>query len=129
MPHAITPRRIAASLAEYWSPRVIGAVDDSYVKVAKLLGEFGWHAHVDEDELFLVLSGHLRIELEAGAVDLAEGDVFIVPKGTRHNPVARAECHVMLFERKTTLHTGDVVNERTRSIADQLRPITQQPGD
>jgi mannose-6-phosphate isomerase-like protein (cupin superfamily) len=123
MPTPKSPRKVAAALTELWSPRVIAEVDDSYVKVAKLKGVFGWHAHADEDELFLILSGHLRIEMEDGAVDLDEGDVYVVPKGVRHNPVADAECHVLLIERKTTLHTGDAITERTRSIADQLRPL------
>jgi mannose-6-phosphate isomerase-like protein (cupin superfamily) len=117
-----SPRKVAAALTELWSPRVIAEVDDSYVKVAKIKGVFGWHAHEHEDELFLILAGHLRIEMENGAVDLDEGDVYVVPKGTRHNPIADEECHVLLIERKSTLHTGDMVTEKTRSLADQLRP-------
>ena len=120
---AIAPAAIAARLTELWSPRVIGAVDDNYVKVAKLLGEFGWHAHEHEDELFLVLKGRLRIEMEAGAVEIGEGEFYVVPKGVRHNPVAVQEVHVMLIERKTTLHSGNEVTEKTRSLADQLRPV------
>ena len=123
MPQAASPSRIAAKLDELWSPRVVAEVDDAYVKVARVHGTFGWHAHADEDELFLVLKGRLRIEMEAGAVELGEGELYVVPKGVRHNPVAEHECHVMLIERKTTLHTGDTVNEKTRSIAEQLRPV------
>jgi mannose-6-phosphate isomerase-like protein (cupin superfamily) len=123
MPTPISPREIAAALTEHWSPRVIAEVDDSYIKVAKVQGVFGWHAHTDEDELFLILQGHLRIEMEASAVDLREGEIFVVPKGVRHNPVAENECLVMLIERKSTLHTGDTITEKTRSIADQLRPV------
>lgn len=123
MPHATSPKQIAASLSEHWSPRVIGEVDDSYIKVAKVLGSLGWHSHADEDELFLILHGHLRIEMEAGPVDLDAGEMFVVPKGVRHNPIAQEECLLMLIERKTTLHTGDVVTERTRSLAEQLRPV------
>jgi mannose-6-phosphate isomerase-like protein (cupin superfamily) len=123
MPQAIAPRHIAASLTEYWSPRVIGEVDDNYVKVAKLLGVFGWHAHAHEDELFLVLKGRLKIEMEAGAVEIGEGEFYVVPKGVRHNPVAAEEVHVMLFERKSTLHSGNEVTDKTRSIAEQLRPL------
>lgn len=123
MPQATDPRHIAASLAEHWSPRVVGEVDDNYVKVAKLLGEFGWHAHDHEDELFLVLKGRLRIEMEAGAVEIGEGEFYVVPKGVRHNPVAAQEVHVMLFERKSTLHSGNEVTDKTRSIEDQLRPV------
>lgn len=120
MPAAISPRHAAAALTEYWSPRVIGELDESYLKVAKLLGTFGWHSHDDEDELFVVLDGHLRIEMEAGAVELAEGELFVVRKGVRHNPVAEAECLILLIERKSTLHTGSEVSARTRSIAEQL---------
>ncbi|MCI4568487.1 cupin domain-containing protein [Lysobacter sp. CFH 32150] len=123
MTRSASPKQIAASLTELWSPRVIAEVDDAYVKVAKVQGTLGWHAHADEDELFLVLKGVLRIEMEQGAVELAEGELFVVPKGVRHNPVAQDECHVMLIERKSTLHTGDVVNERTRSLVEQLRPV------
>jgi len=123
MPQAIAPRHIAAALTEYWSPRVIGEVDDNYVKVAKLLGVFGWHAHDHEDEMFLVLKGRLKIEMEAGAVEIGEGEFYVVPKGVRHNPVAAEEVHVMLFERKSTLHSGNEVTDKTRSIAEQLRPL------
>lgn len=123
MPTSVSPARLAAALAEQWSPRVIAELDDAYVKVARIEGVFGWHAHENEDELFYVLRGNLRIDMEDGAVDLAEGDLYVVPKGVRHNPVAQEECLIMLIERKSTLHTGDVVNERTRSLAEQLRPI------
>jgi mannose-6-phosphate isomerase-like protein (cupin superfamily) len=117
------PSAIAARLDELWSPRVIAEVDEVYVKVARLEGTLGWHAHEGEDELFLVLRGTLRLEMEAGPVTLRQGELYVVPKGVRHNPVAESECHVLLVERKATLHTGDQVNERTRSIADQLRPL------
>ena len=119
----LSPKRLAESLSEYWSPRVIGEVDDNYIKVAKIEGVFGWHAHPDEDELFLILKGHLRIELDDGAVELDEGEIYVVPKGVRHNPVAETECHVMLIEKKSTLHTGDTVTERTRTVEEQLRPL------
>jgi mannose-6-phosphate isomerase-like protein (cupin superfamily) len=118
-----TPAQVAADLTELWSPRVVAEVEDSYVKVAKVQGTFGWHAHDDEDELFFVLKGQLRIEMHAGAVDLSAGDVYVVPKGVQHNPVAREECHIMLIERKSTLHSGNVVTEKTRSLAEQLRPV------
>lgn len=123
MPTSISPASIAAALTELWSPRVIAEVDDSYIKVAKVEGTFGWHAHPDEDELFLILKGRLRIEMEQGPVELGAGEIFVVPKGVRHNPVAEQECHLMLIERKSTLHTGDTVTEKTRSLADQLRPV------
>ena len=107
-------------VTEYWSPRVVGRVNDQYVKIAKLKGEFVWHAHDDEDELFLVVRGRLRIQLEDGEVRLGPGQFVVVPRGVRHNPVADEECWVMLVETVTTKHTGDVVTERTRSIAEQL---------
>lgn len=121
-----SPKTIAGSLTEFWSPRVVAELDESYVKVAKIRGALGWHAHEDEDELFFILKGSLRIEMESGSVELNEGDVYVVPKGVRHNPLADEECHIMLIERKTTLHTGSEVTEHTRSLQDQLRPIEVQ---
>ena len=119
----VSPAKIAAALTEHWSPRVIGEVDDAYIKVAKVKGMLAWHSHEHEDELFLVLSGHLRIEMEDRTVELGQGEMFIVSKGVRHNPVADDECEIMLIERKSTLHTGDVVVEATRSVDEQLRPV------
>ncbi len=123
MSQVVSPRQIAASLTELWSPRVVAEVDDAYIKVAKVHGSLAWHSHENEDEMFLVLKGHLRIETESGSVELREGEMFVVPKGMRHNPVAEQECHLMLIERKSTLHTGNVVTEKTRSLAEQLRPV------
>ena len=124
MANIVSPHEIAASLTELWSPRVVAEVDDAYIKVAKVRGQLAWHEHVDEDELFLILKGKLRIEMEGrSSVELTEGQMFVVPKGVRHNPVATEECHVMLIERKSTLHTGDVVTEMTRTLAEQLRPV------
>jgi len=119
-----SPHEIAASLTELWSPRIVAEVDDAYIKVAKVRGTLAWHKHENEDELFFILKGRLRIEMDAGdSVELAEGQMFVVPKGVRHNPVAEEECHVMLIERKSTLHTGDVVTEKTRTLAEQLRSL------
>lgn len=123
MSAVISAKNIASSLSELWSPRIIAEVDSVYVKVAKIHGVFGWHSHEGEDELFLVLSGHLRIEMETESVALGEGELYVVPKGVRHNPVAENECLVMLVEQKSTLHTGNVISEKTRSLADQLRPV------
>ena len=120
MPKVTSPGQVAASLTELWSPRVVAEVDDVYVKVARVHGSLAWHSHDDEDELFLVLKGHLRIEMEGTSVDLGEGELFVVPKGARHNPVAEEECHILLIERKSTLHTGSTVTDKTRSIEDQL---------
>jgi quercetin dioxygenase-like cupin family protein len=121
MDKATSPQAVAATLTEYWSPRVVGELEDNYIKVAKVHGSLCWHSHDDEDELFLVLKGHLRIELEnAEAIELDQGEMFVVPKGVRHNPVAAEECHILLIERKSTLHTGDVVMDKTRSLAEQF---------
>jgi mannose-6-phosphate isomerase-like protein (cupin superfamily) len=105
---------------DYWSPRVVGKVNDQFVKVAKLKGSLTWHKHDHEDELFYVLKGRLVIEYEDGQVVLNEGDFHVVPKGTMHNPVAEEECWITLIEAVSTQHTGNVVTERTKSIAEQL---------
>lgn len=123
MSDVVSPGRIAATLPELWSPRVVAELDDSYVKVAKVHGTLAWHSHENEDELFYVLKGALRIEMEDRTVELREGDAFVVPKGVRHNPIAEQECHLMLIERKSTLHTGTEVTGKTRSVAEQLRPV------
>lgn len=123
MSTVVSPGKVAASLAEHWSPRVVAELDDSFVKVAKVQGSLTWHSHDNEDELFYVLKGSLRIEMEDRIVELHQGDAFVVPKGVRHNPVAEQECHIMLVERKTTLHTGNEVTDKTRSLAEQLRPL------
>jgi mannose-6-phosphate isomerase-like protein (cupin superfamily) len=91
--------------------------------VAKIKGSLAWHSHDDEDELFFVLKGSLQIEMEDRTIELGEGDSFVVPKGVRHNPVAAQECHVLLIEKKSTLHTGSEVTEKTRSLDEQLRPV------
>lgn len=109
-----------SGVTEHWSPRVVGRVNDQYVKVAKLLGELTWHKHEDEDELFYVVKGQLRIEYEDGAVQLNPGDFHIVPRNTLHNPVAEHECWIMLVEPVGTKHTGDRVVAATRSIEEQL---------
>ena len=119
----LTPVNIESrfkDVTELWSPKVIGRVNDQYVKLARLQGEFVWHAHEGEDELFLVVRGSLRIQLEDGDVTLGPGELVVVPRGVRHNPVAAEECWVMLIETVTTKHTGDVVTERTRSIEEQV---------
>lgn len=117
----VDPSAHAAALTELWSPRVIGALDDYYVKVAKVCGELVWHSHDSQDELFFVLQGQLRLRLADREVALGPGELFVVPKGERHLPLADEECLLMLIERKDTAHTGDAVSERTRSIEEQLR--------
>jgi len=118
---AINPLAALDAMAEYWSPKVVGRVNDQYVKVAKLLGEFVWHRHDDEDELFQVLRGRLRIQFEEGVETVLQaGEFCVVPRGVLHNPVADEECWIMLIETVTTLHTGTIESDRTRSIAEQL---------
>jgi mannose-6-phosphate isomerase-like protein (cupin superfamily) len=107
-------------VTDYWSPKVIGRVNDQLLKVAKLKGSFVWHAHDDADELFHVVRGRLRIEFGDEVVTLSEGDFLTVPRGRRHNPVADEECWVLLIEPATTRHTGDVVSPLTRSLDEQL---------
>ena len=123
MREAVSPARAAAALTELWSPRVVAELDDSYVKVAKVQGSLTWHSHENEDELFYILKGTLRIEMEDKTVVLNEGETFVVTKGVRHNPIAEDECHIMLIERKSTLHTGNEIIDKTRSVAEQLRPL------
>ena len=98
---------------DYWSPKIAGELNDNYVKLAKLKGEFAWHHHENEDELFLVTKGKLTIKLRNRDINLKEGEFFVVPKGVEHKPVARREAHVVLIEPKTTLNTGNLRNERT----------------
>ncbi len=99
---------------EYWSPKIVGELNETYVKVVKLRGEFVWHHHEREDELFLVVEGRLRMQLRDGNRDLGPGEFIIVPHGVEHCPKALTdEVHVVLIEPNTTLNTGNVVNERT----------------
>lgn len=102
-----------ALFAETWRPRLLGEVNDAAVKLAKLRGEFVWHVHEAEDELFLVVKGRLTIRLRDGDVCLEPGELLIVPHGVEHLPVAKGEVQVLVFEPKSTLNTGNVVNERT----------------
>ena len=110
-------------LGERWQPRVVAELNDYQFKVVRLQGDFVWHSHRDTDEAFLVMEGELRIDFRDGAVRIGPGEMFVVPKGVRHNPVAEEECHLMLIERKSTKHTGDVVTDKTRSLDEQLRPV------
>jgi mannose-6-phosphate isomerase-like protein (cupin superfamily) len=116
----INLRQALEDVKEYWSPRVLGQVNDQYIKVAKLKGEFTWHKHDNEDELFLVVYGRLVLQFEEGEVALDAGDFYVVRKGKLHNPVADQECGLALIETMTTLHTGDVKTPLSKSIAEQL---------
>lgn len=99
--------------SDYWSPKVVGELNESYVKLVKLNGEFVWHHHETEDELFLVVRGKLLIKLRDRDIELEEGEFVIIPRGVEHLPVATEEAHVLLLEPKSTLNTGNVRSERT----------------
>lgn len=102
-----------ARIHEHWSPRVAAELNGQCVKLVKFLGEFVWHHHEHEDELFLVVDGAFRMEFRDRSVELQAGDFLVVPRGVEHRPVAEREVQVVLFEPATTLNTGNVVNERT----------------
>lgn len=107
---------LAAKLAvldEIWVPKVVGELNGQYVKVARIQGEYVWHRHENEDELFLVLKGRIELHLREKVVELTEGEFCIVPRGVEHKPVARELCQILLFEPASTRNTGDVSNEFT----------------
>ena len=99
--------------SEQWSPRVIAQLNDYHFKLAKVQGEFVWHDHPETDEVFIVVNGHLDILFRDGKVSLEEGEMFVVPKGVEHKPVAENECQILLIEPAGTVNTGNVVNEKT----------------
>lgn len=100
-------------IPDYWNPRIIGELNGQHVKLARVKGEFVWHFHENEDELFLVLEGTLRLEFRDGEVTLGPGEMWIVPRGVEHRPIAEEEVHLLLFEPASTLNTGNVENEKT----------------
>lgn len=114
--------RKLATFEETWVPKVVGELNGQYVKLAKLEGEYVWHSHADEDEMFLCLSGRLDIELRDRTVELSEGEFFIVPRGVEHKPVAHGLVQLLLFEPVTVRNTGDVENELTIE-ADEIEKI------
>lgn len=105
---------------EYWSPKLVGELNGQSVKIAKLKGEFIWHHHEAEEELFMVIKGRLTIKLPEEDVVLEEGEFFIVPRGVEHKPVAEEEAHILMFEPKSTLNTGNVRSERTVETPETL---------
>ena len=106
--------------SEYWQPKIIGDINDSCVKIAKLKGEFLWHSHQDEDEMFYVFKGALTIKLRDEDILLHAGECVIIPKGVEHMPVAEEEVHVMIIEPKETLNTGNVKSDRTVHTLERL---------
>lgn len=125
----ISLAKVVSELPDLWSPRILAQVNDQYLKVARVHGEFPWHTHDHEDELFLVLSGALTIGRsngDGGPVTLQAGEVFVVPRGTRHNTSAEQETWIALIETVTTQHTGIEQTPLTRSIEEQLEPLESQ---
>src|SRR5215813_253718 len=108
------------SFTDQWSPKIAGEINDSYVKLVKLRGEFVWHQHDVEDELFLVVKGQLTIKLRHGDINLNEGEFVIIPRGVEHLPIASEEAHVVLLEPKSTLNTGNVTSDRTVAVLDRI---------
>ena len=106
--------------SDRWSPKIIAELNDSHVLLAKVQGEFVWHAHAGEDELFLVMKGNLVIELRDGEIHLGPGELAVIPKGVEHRPVAREEVQLMLIEPKATRHTGDVDSAMTVHTYDRI---------
>jgi len=109
-----------AQFSEHWKPRIVGEVNDAYVKLVKFKGEFVWHHHENEDEMFLVVHGRLRMKLRDREIALNPGEFVIIPRGVEHLPVADEEVHVVLFEPRTTLNTGNVQNERTLPVLERI---------
>ena len=126
-----TVRNITAEydrIGEHWSPRVIAAANGQFIKLAKVQGEFVWHDHADEDEVFIVFRGRLTLKFrDRPDAVLGEGDLYVVPRGVQHCPVAEEETWVMLVEPAQTTHTGDVESPMTKSIEDQVRDGGLQP--
>jgi mannose-6-phosphate isomerase-like protein (cupin superfamily) len=109
-----------ALFGDHWSPKIVGELNDQQVKLVKFAGEFVWHKHDHEDELFLVIRGRFRMEFRDRQVWLEEGEFLIVPRGTEHRPVAEEEVHVLLFEPASTRNTGNVRDERTVDVPARL---------
>jgi mannose-6-phosphate isomerase-like protein (cupin superfamily) len=109
-----------ATFTETWSPKIVAELNGQQVKLARLEGEFIWHHHADEDELFLVIDGTLRIELRDGAVELGPGEMVVVPRGVEHRPVAEGPVRILLFEPADTLNTGNITSERTVALPDRI---------
>jgi mannose-6-phosphate isomerase-like protein (cupin superfamily) len=119
MPDAVNLAQKLSLFSDHWAPRIVAALNDYDVKVVKVKGEFVWHDHHDTDELFLVLRGHLRIELRDGAVDLAPGELYVVPRGVQHRPVAAEECEILLVEPRGVVNTG----EAGGPLTNEARPL------
>ncbi len=119
-PRTVNLADMFSRFQEHWSPKIVGEVNDSLVKLVKLKGEFVWHHHEREDELFLVVKGKLRLKLRDKDLVLGPGEFAIIPRGVEHLPMAEEETHVLLFEPNSTLNTGNVRNDRTVATLDRL---------
>lgn len=108
------------TFSDHWNPRIIGELNGQYVKAVKLKGEFVWHHHDNEDELFLVIKGTLKMEFRDRIEEVKEGEFIIVSRGVEHKPVANEEVHILLFEPASTLNTGNVENEKTRKTLERI---------
>lgn len=113
MIEVVNPQRKLTQIAEHWSPRIVADVNDMHVKLVKFQGEFLWHHHEHEDEMFLVVRGEFTMKLRDRDLLVREGEFVVIPRGVEHMPVAEREAHVLLFEPKATLNTGNVRSERT----------------
>ncbi len=111
--HSINLKEKYAKFADHWQPKIIAQMNDYHIKLAKVEGEFSWHDHTETDEFFLVVQGKLEIHLRDGVVTLNEGEIYVVPKGVEHKPVAQEECYILLIEPAGTINTGEVVDEKT----------------
>jgi mannose-6-phosphate isomerase-like protein (cupin superfamily) len=111
--HPINLQDKLSKFSEHWSPKIIARMNDYQIKLAKVEGEFDWHTHPETDELFLVVKGKLEIHFRDGVISLNEGEMYVVPTGVEHKPVADAECHIMLIEPAGTVNTGNVVSDKT----------------
>jgi mannose-6-phosphate isomerase-like protein (cupin superfamily) len=118
--NAINLKEKLSLFKEQWTPKIIGELNGQQVKLAKIQGEFVWHDHKNEDELFYVIKGQLLIELKDKTITLNEGDLYIVPRGVAHKPIAHEEVHVMLFEPAMIKHIGDVQHEFTKEKLDWI---------
>jgi mannose-6-phosphate isomerase-like protein (cupin superfamily) len=109
-----------SKFSDHWSPKIVGELNGQQVKLVKLIGEFVWHKHDNEDEMFFIVKGKLKMEFRDRSIELNENEFLIVPKGTEHRPVADEEVSIMLFEPASTLNTGDAENEFTKHVLDRI---------
>ena len=109
-----------STFSDYWNPRIIGELNGQHVKIAKFKGEFVWHKHDNEDEMFLVIKGKFKMEFRDKTVEILENEFLIVPKGVEHKPVAENEVEIMLFEPSSTLNTGNIRDELTRDTLEKI---------